>query len=129
MSRGWRYPFTPRSWNDIAHHWDGLPETFRFMVDLAESLRDSPVADELAGATSMHDLLVAIAPATEPPFEVLRIGGSSRPGFLRIEHRSLTGHDDAIERPVADVLPSFWRFVNYKFGMDVARSETRDHSE
>lgn len=129
MRRGWQYPFTPRAWDDIVHHWDELPETFGFMADLARSIRDSHVADELAGATSMHDLVVAVAPATEPPFEVLRIRGSSRPGFVRIEHESLTGHDDAVERPVADVLPLFWRFVTYKFGLDVAQSETGDDSE
>lgn len=99
------------------------------MVDLAESIRDSAVADELAGATSMHDLVVAIAPASEPPFDVLRIRGSSRPGFVRIEHESLTGHDDVVERPVADVLPLFWRFVNDKFGIELDRSETRDDIE
>ena len=90
------------------------------MVDLAESIRHPPVADEFAGATSMHDLIVAIAPANEPPFEVLRIRGASRPGIVRIEHESLTGHDDAVERPVADVLPLFWAVrqlqVRYRAG-------------
>lgn len=130
MSRGWRYPFKPRSWDDIAHHWDFGPEVFGHMTQLVETIRQSPAAEQLVGITSMHDLVVAVVPVTDPPFEVLRVCALPAPGVVRIEHHSLTGHDDVIERPVADLVPLFWRFVTYKFGIEGSRpSDTRDNIE
>jgi hypothetical protein len=131
MSRGWPYPFKPQSWVDIAHHWDDLPETFGHMAALVASIRESSAAELLVGITSMHDLVVAIAPATEPPLEVLRVYALPAPGVVRIEHQSLTGHDDLIERPAADIVSLFWRFVSYKFGIDAGPepSQARDDSK
>jgi hypothetical protein len=32
-------------------------------------------------------------------------------------HLSLTGRNDRIERPIAEAIPLFWRFVIEKFGI------------
>ncbi|SDS81377.1 hypothetical protein SAMN04515669_1995 [Jiangella sp. DSM 45060] len=34
-----------------------------------------------------------------------------------IEEQSVTGHDDIIERPAAEAVPLFWRFMIEKFGI------------
>lgn len=72
----------------------------------------------------MHDLVVVDTPIPEPPFEVVvvRTPGSLHPpraGKVLVEHVSLTGHDDRIERPVAEAVPLFWRFMAEKFGVRV----------
>jgi hypothetical protein len=39
-------------------------------------------------------------------------------GCVLIEHLSITGRNDRIERPVAEAVPLFWRFLVEKFGVD-----------
>jgi len=34
---------------------------------------------------------------------------------------SVTGHNDRIERPVADAVPLFWRFMIAKYGVEPRR--------
>ncbi|MFC7597545.1 hypothetical protein ACFQU3_19675 [Terrabacter sp. GCM10028922] len=70
----------------------------------------------------MHDLIVVAAPIPEPPYGVVAVrapGSPRRPreGHVLIEHLSVTGHDDKIERPVAEAVPLFWRFMIEKFGV------------
>jgi hypothetical protein len=44
----------------------------------------------------------------------------AQPEHVLIEHVSLTGHDDRIERPAVDAVPLFWRFMSEKFGVTSA---------
>ncbi|WP_143162975.1 hypothetical protein [Couchioplanes caeruleus] len=96
---------------------------FRHMSDIVKSVLASDQTEALAACTSMHDLIVVPTPIPEPPYGVVavRAPGSLREpgnGLVRIEHLSVTGHNDAIERPVADAVPLFWRFMIEKFGVD-----------
>lgn len=100
-------------------------ESFGYLAAVAESVRDSEAARSLAGTTSMHDLVVTSTPVVEPPLDVVIVRVPSslhRPsaGHVLIEQHSLTGHDDRIERPVAEAMPLFWRFMIEKFGVHPA---------
>ena len=73
--------------------------------------------------TSGDDVIVVTStPTGEPPHEVVIVRSPSslrRPstGHVVIEHRSLTGHDDSIERPADEAVALFWRFMIEKFGV------------
>jgi hypothetical protein len=100
---------------------DKAPQ-FEHMVAVAESVIRSSSTDVLAGTTSMHDILVVPRPVPEPPYDVIAVRSPSslrRPaeGMVRIEHLSLSGRDDVIDRPVADAVRLFWRFVLEKYGV------------
>lgn len=118
----------------ICRDWAGLGEMadrhaqFQHMSDIVKSVLASGRTEALAGCTSMHDLMVVPTPIPEPPYGLVavRAPGSLREpatGLVRIEHLSVTGHDDAIERPVADAVPLFWRFMIEKFGVDPGPGE------
>jgi len=97
-------PFQARPWEEI----------FAFLSEMTSR--------HPQGTTSMHDILVVTAPPPDPPCDLIavRAPGSLRepsPGHVIIEHRSCTGHNDLIERPVADAVPLFWRFVITKYGI------------
>ncbi|WP_116951418.1 hypothetical protein [Jiangella endophytica] len=80
-------------------------------------------SEELAGRTTMHDLVVAPRPVPEPPYGVVRVCAPNslrrarRAGNVLIVEESVTGHDDSIERPAAEAVPLFWRFMIEKFGI------------
>jgi len=62
-------------------------------------------------------------PQTDPPttFVAVRAPGSlAKPseGLVLIEHLSVTGRSNRIERPVDETVPLFWRFMIEKFGVD-----------
>ena len=38
-------------------------------------------------------------------------------GQVLIEEMSVSGHNDRIERPVAEAVPLFWRFMIEKYGV------------
>jgi hypothetical protein len=42
-------------------------------------------------------------------------------GHVIIEHLSTTGYNDLVDRPVADAVPLFWRFMIEKFGISSKR--------
>lgn len=80
----------------------------------------------LAAASSMYDLIVTERPILEPPYTVVIVRSpvSVMPppqGMVVIEHTSLSGWTDRIERPVAEAVPLFWRFMAEKFGVSPAR--------
>jgi hypothetical protein len=126
---GFPYEFRARPWDEIVGDFVDLEhpsESLQHMVAIAQSVRDSDSADLIAGTTSMHDLLVTMTPVTSPPVDVIQIFSpiSMRPpasGMVRIEHLAKTGRNDVIERPVADAVPLFWRFVWEKFGIGSQR--------
>lgn len=124
--RGWRYPIPPVPWAERLEEYeravsDGIP--LQHMVDIVRSVIDSGRADELVTAMSHFDLIVAAAPADSPPFDIIAVRTLAalkppRDGCVRIEHQSLTGHDDSIERPNSEAVRLFWRFVISKFGIE-----------
>lgn len=122
---GWQYRFTGRPWSELGGRYDELTVAhpqFSYLAEVVRSIRDSEAAGDLVGTTSMHDLVIASAPPSEPPLEVIvvRAPSSLRPPkdkHVIVEHRSLTGHDDHIERPANEAVPLFWRFVIEKFGI------------
>lgn len=95
---------------------------FQHMSAIVSSVFEAQATDRLAAYTSMHDLIVVPVPIPDPPYGVVavRAPGSLRQpkeGHVLIEHLSVTGHDDKIERPVTEALPLFWRFMIAKFGV------------
>lgn len=97
-------------------------EEFRHMEAIVRSVLDSDAVDRLAAYTSMHDLIVVDVPIPEPPYGVVAVRAPSslhrpRDGHVLIEEMSVTGHNDEIERPVAEAVPLFWRFMIEKFGV------------
>lgn len=130
-TRGWPYPFRQDPWVEIDVFLGDMADRynqFQHMSDIVKSVLVSDQTEALAAFTSMHDLIVAPTPIPEPPYGVVavRAPGSLREpasGLVRIEHLSVTGHDDTIERPVADAVPLFWRFMIEKFGVDPGTRE------
>jgi len=126
QSLAWPHEFKVRSWSDLLAFYQDMtsrnPE-FGYLVDIVRSIEASPNGDRLAATTSMHDLLVIDAPIPAPPAEVLRVSAPGSPipareGWVAIEHFSHTGRNDRVERPVAEAVPLFWRFVVEKFGIE-----------
>jgi hypothetical protein len=122
---GWRYPFQEQNWADVRQfeasafqeRTDGI-----HMLEVCESVLRSGTADQLAVATSMHDLMVVAKPVPEPEMDVLfvRTPSSFRPpkqGCVLIEYLAVSGRNTSIERPTADAVRLFWRFVWEKFGV------------
>ncbi|WP_306204059.1 hypothetical protein [Actinoplanes sp. RD1] len=124
-THGWAYPFEQYSWETIDVFLGGMADRyaeFQHMSDIVTSVVASGRTGALAACTSMHDLIVVATPIPEPPYGVVavRAPGSLREpadGMVRIEHHAVTGHDEVIERPVADAVPLFWRFMIEKFGV------------
>lgn len=97
-------------------------EEFRHMEAIVRSVLDSDATDRRAAYTSMHDLIVVDLPIPEPPYGVVAVrapGSLHAPseGQVLIEQMSVTGNDDGIERPVAEAVPLFWRFMIEKYGV------------
>jgi hypothetical protein len=117
--------FRDQDWHDIRTFLAGMAAThpeFTHMVDVVDSIMASDVQDELAGCTSMHDLLVVPRPIAPPPYDLLRVCSPSSlhpvpPGSVVVEHLAATGNDERISRPVDEAVRLFWRFVNEKFGI------------
>src|SRR5262249_46572808 len=129
------YPFVERPWAEISTWFHGLAAehaSFGHMADIVDSVIAAGATQTLAACTSMHDLLVVPRPIPDPPYDVLRVRAPSsmrhvRAGHVVIEHETVTGHDDRIERPVAEAVRLFWRFVIEKYGIvpnyPIARSD------
>jgi hypothetical protein len=125
-SHGWPYPFEERPWDGIRTFLAGMAlqySNFRYLVDIADSVTATGSEMRLAGCTSMHDLIVVPRPIGDPPFDavVVRAPGSIHPPADRhvlIEHLACTGRNERIERPAAEAVPLFWRFMIEKFGIE-----------
>ena len=111
---GHPYDFTPRSWDELARESES--ESHSYARPIIESIRQSNVSDQLAGALWLGGLAVAAVPITGPPIELLRVS-APRPGIVRILHQTHTGRNDEIDRPAADAVALFWRFTSEKFGV------------
>ena len=125
-THGQTTPFIERPWNELADVWSeraqrGLP--IAHLVAIIESVIATGAATQLAAASSMYDLIVVDRPIPAPPYSVVVVRSPvsvrpPAPGKVVIEHCSLTGGIDRIERPTADAVPLFWRFMIEKFGVD-----------
>jgi hypothetical protein len=114
-------PFPARPWPDIAEFFRSIAdahEQFARMSELVGTIIECGGASKLAGFTSMHDLVVTPLPVA-PIYDVVRVSPES-PGAVVIEHRAVTGRNDRITRPTADVIPLFWRFMTEKYGIEPA---------
>ena len=122
---GWPYPFRQTDWSDIAVFLGSMADAnpaFQCMSDIVTSVIDSQSTDLLAAFTSMHDLMVVATPIPELPYDLVAVrapGSLARPrdGYVVIEHLTVSGHNDRIERPAAEAVPLFWRFMIEKFGV------------
>jgi hypothetical protein len=123
---GWPYPFRPRSWEEIDSDFAGIANEhgeFRYMSAIVKSVLSSDAMERLAACTSMNDLMVVAMPIPKPPYDLVVVRAplaSLHPpgeGQVLIEHVSVTGRNDKVERPVADAVPLFWRFMIEKFGV------------
>jgi hypothetical protein len=74
---GQRHPFIERPWSEIDAFLAPIavehPE-FSYLVDIVRRVLASDAQDELAGTTSMHDILVVPRPIPDPPYEVIAVG-------------------------------------------------------
>jgi hypothetical protein len=122
---GWRYPFRAKPWSEVrdfeASVWGGHSEG-QYLVAIIDSVMASGVAEQLAVSTSMHDLVVVAQPVPEPEMDVLIVRSPSslhphQPGSVLIEYLAVSGRNTSIERPAADAVRLFWRFVQEKFGV------------
>jgi hypothetical protein len=135
-THGWPYPFASRPWEEMSTFFGDMTRRhpgFGHMAAVTDSVLTSGSAGLLAGCTSMHDLIVVSMPVLDPPYNVIvvRAPGSlhpPRPGQVLIEHLACTGRNDRIERPVAQAVPLFWRFVIEKCGVHPAQSSGPDQN-
>jgi hypothetical protein len=127
-TRSWQQAsvgFQPRPWREIREFVASMAARdarFAYLVDIVDSVLAAGQSDALCATTSMHDLIVVPAPVPDPPFDVIAVrapGSLHAPaaGKVLIEHLSLTGRDDRIERPTVEAIPLFWRFIIEKFGI------------
>ncbi|HEX7168691.1 MAG TPA: hypothetical protein VF230_17055 [Acidimicrobiales bacterium] len=124
---GWSSKFLERDWAEVRTFLSGILWTHgegAYLLDIIDSVLDHGADAVLAVTTSMHDLLVAPKPVGGPhaiDVVIVRAPGSLRPaerrGHVRIEHRSVNGHDTVVERPPGEAVNLFWRFVEAEFGL------------
>jgi hypothetical protein len=123
---GWQYPVKPRPWDEIDARFTDLAMVnppFEHIAAIVRSVRAMRAERDLAAFTSLHDLMVVSEPIPDPPVELVAVRA---PGSVAnvsdecvlIEHLSVTGRNDQIERPVAEAVSLFWRFMIEKFGVD-----------
>ena len=122
---GHPYEFDVQPWDSIlstAKELSQAQPNLDYLVAIALSVIESGVSVKIAGALWMMDLAVAEVPVRKAPLDVIVVKGPSsldRPavGMVRIEHLTVSGHNDVIDRPYADAVPLFWRFAKEKFGV------------
>ena len=127
---GSRHPFKEQPWEEIHDSMAWMADrhpSMRHMAELTGSVISSLATELLAGCKSMHDLIVVPRPIPEPPYDVIAVraaGSLMHPprGFVLIEHLTVMGRNERIERPVAETVPLFWRFTLEKFGIHPPRS-------
>ena len=123
--RAWSGEFHDVSWAEVAGRCrvmsDRYPQ-FQHMTDIADSVLRSGCEKQLAGQTSMHDLVVTTRPISKPPIGevVVRAPSSLAPvveGTVVIDCLSDRGHANRITAPVDEAVSLFWRFITASFGV------------
>lgn len=130
---GWRDRIIDRGWHDVRAFlsnvdWHDRPD---YLFEIIDSVIAHGADRHLAVTTSMHDLIIAQRPVGDPPYDVVavRAPGSLRgpsPGTVLIEHLSVMGKNTTIQRPAAEALPLFWRFMETEFGLRSAAYRQAD---
>lgn len=128
---GHPYDFKAKPWETIFSRVTDLSREhpdFTYLVDVVKSVLESGVSNQIAGALWMMDLAVAQAPVGTKPIDVIIVKGpaSLNPpptGLVRIEHVTVSGRNDVIDRPYAESVPLFWRFIREKYGVVAGRPE------
>lgn len=119
---GFPHEFRPTPWEELLEECERRPP-IDYLRPILTSIAGSPARTHLAGALWMNDLAVVAGPVGEPPMDVVVVSPTASlrqphtDGHVRIEHRAVTGRNDAIERPTEDAVALFWRFVIEKFGV------------
>ena len=122
---GFPHQFKALPWADVRDNIGPVaaehPEC-GYLIDIIDSVLESGRENELAVTTSHNSLLITPAPPAPPPIELLRVNApderrNAQPGHVRIEHLSVTGRNDDIERPTSEAVALFWRFAIEKFGV------------
>lgn len=116
---GFPHAFHSTPWADI------LERTVRdtslsYLTPLVQSIVASTAASQLAGALWVNQLAVAEAPVRDAPLDMLTVSAvqeGDEVTRVNIVHMTVTGRNDAIERPLDDAVALFWRFVAEKFGV------------
>lgn len=124
MVRTMRFPHTFRStpWPDILERTRREP-SLSYLTPLVQSIAESPAASQLAGALWVNQLAVVEAPVRDAPLDVLIVspvqGGNAGDEVTRVSvvHTTVSGRNDAIDRPLDDTVVLFWRFAIEKFGV------------
>lgn len=73
--RAWSHSFRKGSWVEIREILGGMAADhpdFGYLVDVVDSVIDSGADQLLAGATSMHDLMVVLRPIGAPVRDTVR---------------------------------------------------------
>ena len=70
----------------------------------------------------MHDLVVTPKPVSDPLVDVVLVAALDSlrrhaTGTVRIDHIAVNGADTEIERPAAEAMRLFWRFLAVDFGI------------
>lgn len=118
---GFPYPIVHDDWDLLlSEYLDGPPFVRASPVtEVVRSITRSPARTELRYTTSMWTLLVSPEPGTPAPVDAVHIRETEdRDGTIVIEHLPLVGIADRIERPAADAVPVFWRFMKEKYGIE-----------
>lgn len=133
---GWRHEFAERSWDETREFlrmvsWRAGEADHLF--EIIDSVLESGADRLLVVTTSMHDLLVAPRPVSSPPIDVVAVRAPSSPrtpadGHVLIEYLGRHCSGTAIERPVSDAGPLFWRFMHIEFGVTRVSSRHRNQS-
>jgi hypothetical protein len=120
-------PYGLERGSSVSRRTCGRVARVRYLAEILASIVSSGRADDLAVTTSMPDLVITPRPVPEPPLDVVIVRAPNslrngpRPGHVVIEEMSLTGHGDLIERPAAEAVPLFWRFMIEKYGVHPSR--------
>jgi hypothetical protein len=129
---GWNYPFGERGWADVHESLSGVrwrTDDDKYPLAIIDSVLRCGADEVLAIRTSMHDLVVAPRPATDPPMDVVIVcaPGSMRkhpPNTIRVDLQTVVGKHTEIVRPTSEAVALFWRTVETAFGVRPA-SEPR----
>ena len=117
------YGFGREPWAEMLAKYERpeavVPPASQGAAPVVRSILSEGAADLLVGSTTLDGLAVRPLPVPELPYDVIvvRVVDES----VLITHRSVTGRDDRIERPAAQVIPLFWRFMIEKFGIHPLR--------
>jgi len=111
--------------------WAGYSETYLAALAIIESVSNSGLSDRFVANSGWLDptLRVALADLDARERDAISIPGnmwgnsSPSKGCVRIQHESFSGKVEDIQRPIADAVPLFWRFVSEKFGIDYRHEE------